>query len=117
MSGTSAIDHLREIAPNLPMQALRDFLGKWYVPGDRAFENIDGFSGGEKAPKLNPQKLAKAEAQVAQLEARLAQIETELAAPDAYLDGGKRATDLGREQQALRGQLKAAEAELLAFYE
>jgi ATP-binding cassette subfamily F protein 3 len=27
----------------------RDFLGKWNFPGDRAFESIDGFSGGEKA--------------------------------------------------------------------
>src|SRR5690606_31323304 len=28
---------------------MRDFLGKWYFPGDRAFESIDGFSGGERA--------------------------------------------------------------------
>jgi ATP-binding cassette subfamily F protein 3 len=233
VSGTSAIDHLREIAPNLPTQAFRDFLGKWYFPGDRAFENIDGFSGGEKARlalaliawrqpnvllldeptnhldldmrealaealsdfdgaivmvshdrhliglvcdnyvrvadgvvepfdgdldeyaawlrtrassdpkkaavkpveaapqpvaqlvadsskkavKLNPQKLAKAETRVAELEARLAAIEVALAKPDAYADGGKRAADLGREQQTLREQLEAAEAELLALYE
>ncbi len=237
VSGTSPLDHLRELAPDLANQVLRDFLGKWYFPGERAFENIDSFSGGEKArlalaliawrqpnvllldeptnhldldmrealaealsdfdgaivmvshdrhliglvcdnyvrvadgvvepfdgdldeyaawlrtrassdpkkaaakqveaapqpvaaptstpasapakkgPKLNPQKLAKAEARVAELEARLAQIETELAAPSAYADGGKRATDLGREQQTLRGQLEAAEAELLALYE
>ncbi len=236
VSGTSPLDHLRELAPDLANQVLRDFLGKWYFPGERAFENIDSFSGGEKArlalaliawrqpnvllldeptnhldldmrealaealsdfdgaivmvshdrhliglvcdnyvrvadgvvepfdgdldeyaawlrtrassdpkkaaakqveaapqpvaaptstpvsapakkgPKLNPQKLAKAEARVAQLEARLAQIETELAAPSAYAEGGKRATDLGREQQTLRGQLEAAEAELLALY-
>ena len=44
-------------------------------------------------------------------------LETELAAPEAYLDGGKLATDLGREQQTLREQLEAAEAELLALYE
>ncbi len=233
VSGTSPLDHLRELAPDLANQVLRDFLGKWYFPGERAFENIDSFSGGEKArlalaliawrqpnvllldeptnhldldmrealaealsdfdgaivmvshdrhliglvcdnyvrvsdgvvepfdgdldeyaawlrtrassdpkkaaakqveaapqpvaapvsapakkgPKLNPQKLAKAEARVAELEARLAQIETELAAPSAYADGGKRATDLGREQQTLRGLLEAAEAELLALYE
>ena len=233
VSGTSAIDHLRELSPDMAVQAFRDFLGKWYFPGDRAFENIDGFSGGEKArlalaliawrqpnvllldeptnhldldmrealaealsefegaivmvshdrhliglvcdqyvrvadgvvepfdgdldeyaawlrtransdpkksaakqveaapppvaappaapakkgPKLNPQKLAKAEARVAELESRLAQIETELAAPTAYADGGKRAADLGREQQTLREQLEAAEAELLALYE
>ncbi|NOT88668.1 MAG: ABC-F family ATP-binding cassette domain-containing protein [Lysobacter sp.] len=233
VSGTSPLDHLRELSPDLPNQALRDFLGKWYFPGERAFENIDSFSGGEKArlalaliawrqpnvllldeptnhldldmrealaealsdfdgaivmvshdrhliglvcdnyvrvadgtvepfdgdldeyaawlrtrassdpkkaaakqaeaapqpvaapvstpakkgSKLNPQKLAKAETRVAELEARLARIETELAAPTAYADGGKRATDLGREQQTLRGQLEAAEAELLALYE
>ena len=235
VAGTSPIDHLREISPEASLQDFRNFLGKWSFAGDRAFESIDGFSGGERArlalsliawrqpnvllldeptnhldlemrealaealsdfpgaivlvshdrhliglvsdtfwrvaegvvmpfdgdldeyaawlrtrtssdpkkaavnpaetkaapppvavpvaapakkgPKLNPQKLAKAEAQVAQLEARLAQIETELAAPDAYLDGGKRATDLGREQQALRGQLETAEVELLALYD
>ena len=71
----------------------------------------------KKGPKLNPQKFAKAEARVAEIEARLAQIETELAAPTAYADGGKRAADLGREQQTLRDQLEAAEAELLALYE
>ena len=30
-------------------QAFRDFLGKWNFPGDRAFESVDGFSGGERA--------------------------------------------------------------------
>ena len=47
--GTSPIDHLRELSPDSPTQAFRDFLGKWYFPGDRAFESIDGFSGGERA--------------------------------------------------------------------
>jgi ATP-binding cassette, subfamily F, member 3 len=234
VEGASPIDHLRELSPDAPTQAFRDFLGKWYFPGDRAFESIDGFSGGEKArlalaliawrqpnvllldeptnhldldmrealaealsdfdgaivmvshdrhliglvcdtfvrvadgmvepfdgdldeyaawlrtrsggeqkkneakaakptatvveskpppppaapaKKINPHKLAKAEARVSELEARLAQIETELADPAAWNDGGKRAADLGREQQALRGQLEAAEAELLALYE
>jgi ATP-binding cassette subfamily F protein 3 len=231
VEGTSPIDHLRELSPDAPTQAFRDFLGKWYFPGDRAFEVIDGFSGGEKArlalaliawrqpnvllldeptnhldldmrealaealsdfdgaivmvshdrhliglvcdkfvrvadgvvepfdgdldeyaawlrsrsgseqkkseakaaakpveaapvpvapavptKKINPHKLAKAEARVAEIEARLADIETALADPTAYADGGKRATDLGREQQALRAQLENAEAELLAFY-
>jgi ATP-binding cassette, subfamily F, member 3 len=233
VAGTSPLDHLRELSPDLANQVLRDFLGKWYFPGERAFENIDSFSGGEKArlalaliawrqpnvllldeptnhldldmrealaealsdfdgaivmvshdrhliglvcdnyvrvsdgvvepfdgdldeyaawlrtransdpkkaatkpvdekivqppvaapadsakktPKLNPQKLAKAETRVADIEARLAAIEIELAAPAAYADGGKRAADLGREQQTLRGQLEAAEAELLALY-
>ncbi len=231
VAGTSPIDHLREISPEASLQDFRNFLGKWSFAGDRAFESIDGFSGGERArlalsliawrqpnvllldeptnhldlemrealaealsdfpgaivlvshdrhliglvsdtfwrvaegvvtpfdgdldeyaawlrtrasgdpkkaaakpaeappalppvaapakkgPKINPHKLAKAEAQVAQIEARLAQIEVELAAPGAYLDGGKRAADAGREQQTLREQLEAAEAELLALYE
>jgi ATP-binding cassette, subfamily F, member 3 len=233
VAGTSPLDHLRELAPDLANQVLRDFLGKWYFPGERAFESIDSFSGGEKARlalaliawrqpnvllldeptnhldldmrealaealsdfdgaivmvshdrhliglvcdnyvrvadgvvepfdgdldeyaawlrtrsssdpkkaaakpaeaaaqpvtqpvadsakkavKLNPQKLAKAETRVAELEARLAAIEVALAKPDAYADGGKRAADLGREQQTLREQLEAAEAELLALYE
>ncbi|GAA4794113.1 ABC-F family ATP-binding cassette domain-containing protein [Lysobacter hankyongensis] len=236
VEGASPIDHLRELSPDSSTQAFRDFLGKWYFPGDRAFESIDGFSGGEKArlalaliawrqpnvllldeptnhldldmrealaealsdfdgaivmvshdrhliglvcdtfvrvadgvvepfdgdldeyaawlrtrsggeqkkseakaakpavavveskpapppapaapaKKINPHKLAKAEARVGELEARLAQIETELADPAAWTDGGKRAADLGREQQTLRAQLEAAEAELLALYE
>jgi len=48
-SGTSAIDHLRELSPNGSTQAFRDFLGKWNFAGDRAFESINGFSGGERA--------------------------------------------------------------------
>ncbi|HZH43467.1 MAG TPA: ABC-F family ATP-binding cassette domain-containing protein [Lysobacter sp.] len=47
--GATPIDHLSEIAPGVPTQALRDFLGKWNFPGDRAFESVDGFSGGERA--------------------------------------------------------------------
>jgi ATP-binding cassette subfamily F protein 3 len=233
VAGTSPIDHLRELSPDTATQAFRDFLGKWYFPGDRAFESIDGFSGGEKArlalaliawrqpnvllldeptnhldldmrealaealsdfdgaivmvshdrhliglvcdkfvrvadgvvepfdgdldeyaawlrtraggeqkkaepkpaaapapveakptpapaapaKKINPHKLAKAEARVAELEAKLAAIEAELADPAVWADGGKRAADLGREQQTLRGQLEAAETELLALYD
>ena len=45
----SPIDHLRDLSPDSPMQAFRDFLGKWNFPGDRAFESVDGFSGGERA--------------------------------------------------------------------
>src|SRR3546814_8117675 len=41
--------HLRELSPDAATQAFRDFLGKWNFPGDRAFESIDGFSGGERA--------------------------------------------------------------------
>ena len=48
-AGQSPIDHLRELAPDTPSQGFRDFLGKWNFPGDRAFENIDVFSGGERA--------------------------------------------------------------------
>ncbi|QNN47620.1 ATP-binding cassette domain-containing protein [Thermomonas brevis] len=49
VAGTSPLDHLRKIAPDVANQELRDFLGKWNFPGDRAFEVIDTFSGGEKA--------------------------------------------------------------------
>ncbi len=48
-AGHSPIDHLRELSPDAPTQAFRDFLGKWNFPGDRAFESVDGFSGGERA--------------------------------------------------------------------
>ena len=47
--GASPIDHLSDIAPGVSTQQLRDFLGKWNFPGDRAFESVDGFSGGERA--------------------------------------------------------------------
>ncbi|MDR6843093.1 ABC-F family ATP-binding cassette domain-containing protein [Pseudoxanthomonas sacheonensis] len=45
----SPIDHLRDLSPDAPTQSFRDFLGKWNFPGDRAFESVDGFSGGERA--------------------------------------------------------------------
>ncbi|MBZ0086577.1 MAG: ABC-F family ATP-binding cassette domain-containing protein [Thermomonas sp.] len=47
--GTTPLDHLRKLDADAPNQVLRDFLGKWNFPGDRAFEVIDTFSGGEKA--------------------------------------------------------------------
>jgi len=47
--GTSPIEHLRELAPSGNNQDFRNFLGQWQFPGDRAFEAIDSFSGGEKA--------------------------------------------------------------------
>ena len=47
--GTSPLDHLRKLDADAPNQVLRDFLGRWNFPGDRAFEVIDTFSGGEKA--------------------------------------------------------------------
>lgn len=48
-AGTSPIDHLREIAPDATPQVMRGFLGRWYFSGDRAFEPVDHFSGGERA--------------------------------------------------------------------
>ncbi|OHE84426.1 MAG: ABC transporter ATP-binding protein [Lysobacterales bacterium RIFOXYA1_FULL_69_10] len=47
--GASPMDHLGDIAPGVGSQPLRDFLGKWNFPGNRAFESVDGFSGGERA--------------------------------------------------------------------
>ncbi|NCT68630.1 MAG: ABC-F family ATP-binding cassette domain-containing protein [Rhodanobacteraceae bacterium] len=47
--GQTPIDHLREIAPGVSTQDFRDYLGRWQFGGDRAFEVIDGFSGGERA--------------------------------------------------------------------
>ena len=49
VAGTSPIDHLKQLAPNTATQEFRNFLGGWQFPGDRAFEVIDNFSGGEKA--------------------------------------------------------------------
>ncbi len=48
-AGLSPLDHLREIAPMESNQNFRDFLGRWNFAGDRAFESVDGFSGGERA--------------------------------------------------------------------
>ena len=47
--GQSPMDHFRDISPDGSNQSFRDFLGKWNFPGDRAFEPVDGFSGGERA--------------------------------------------------------------------
>jgi ATP-binding cassette subfamily F protein 3 len=47
--GASPFDHLQERAPGVAAQALRDFLGSWNFAGERAFEPVDGFSGGERA--------------------------------------------------------------------
>ena len=232
LAGHSPMEHLRELAPEGSNQAFRDFLGKWNFAGDRAFESIDSFSGGEKArlalaliawrqpnvllldeptnhldldmrealaealsdfdgaivmvshdrhliglvcdkfvrvaegrveafdgdldeyaawlrtrpgsegskaaksakavaavapppppvakkpaAKINPHKLAKAEADVAALEAQLARIETQLADPALYADGGARAGELGREQANLRERLEQAEMALLGLYD
>ncbi len=232
VAGTTPLDHLRALAPEVANQELRDFLGKWNFPGDRAFELIDSFSGGEKArlalaliayrrpnlllldeptnhldldmrealaealsdfdgaivmvshdrhliglvcdrywrvhdgvvepfdgdlddyaawlrsrpatgdakseakapppkrepepakaqpapapkTKINPHKLAKAEARVARLEDKLAECEAQLADPAVYADAG-RVADIGRTQMQLRAELDAAEGELLALYD
>ena len=47
--GQTPIEHLRDISPNTSTQDFRDFLGRWNFAGDRAFEVIDSFSGGERA--------------------------------------------------------------------
>jgi len=47
--GATPMDHFRDLDPNGVNQSFRDFLGKWNFPGDRAFEPVDGFSGGERA--------------------------------------------------------------------
>jgi len=47
--GTTPLQHLQEKAPDAATQAMRDFLGTWNFSGDRAFELVDGFSGGERA--------------------------------------------------------------------
>jgi ATP-binding cassette subfamily F protein 3 len=47
--GASPIDHLRDIAPATSEQVLRSYLGGWNFAGERAFEPVDGFSGGERA--------------------------------------------------------------------
>ncbi len=48
-AGQAPIDHLRDIAPTTATQEFRDFLGRWNFAGDRAFEVVDTFSGGERA--------------------------------------------------------------------
>jgi ATP-binding cassette subfamily F protein 3 len=48
-AGASPFEHLAERAPGVAQQVLRDWLGQWQFAGDRAFEPVDGFSGGERA--------------------------------------------------------------------
>ena len=68
------------------------------------------------AGKINPHKLAQAEARVARLEEKLAECDAQLADPAVYSDGA-RVADIGRAQMQLRGELEDAEGELLALYE
>ncbi|BBD79991.1 ABC-F family ATP-binding cassette domain-containing protein [Aerosticca soli] len=48
-AGATPFEHLQEKAPDAPAQVLRDFLGGWNFAGERAFEPVEGFSGGERA--------------------------------------------------------------------
>ncbi|HEV7779136.1 MAG TPA: ATP-binding cassette domain-containing protein [Luteibacter sp.] len=47
--GATPFDHLYDKAPRATQQQLRDFLGTWNFAGERAFEKVDSFSGGERA--------------------------------------------------------------------
>jgi ATP-binding cassette, subfamily F, member 3 len=47
--GHSPIQHLAQLAPTVAEQQLRNFLGRWNFAGDRAYEPVDDFSGGERA--------------------------------------------------------------------
>ncbi|HET6603638.1 MAG TPA: ATP-binding cassette domain-containing protein [Xanthomonadaceae bacterium] len=48
-AGESPFDHLRALEPALSEQVARDFLGRWNFAGERVFEPVEGFSGGERA--------------------------------------------------------------------
>jgi len=45
----SPLDHLREIAPDDREQQHRNYLGRFGFSGERIFESVEPFSGGEKA--------------------------------------------------------------------
>jgi ATP-binding cassette subfamily F protein 3 len=47
--GNTALQHLRDLAPDAPEADLRTFLGGFGFHGDRVFETVGPFSGGEKA--------------------------------------------------------------------
>ncbi|MFA0810441.1 ABC-F family ATP-binding cassette domain-containing protein [Microbulbifer epialgicus] len=48
-SAASPLLHLQRLSPDASEQSLRDFLGGYGFIGDRVFETVAGFSGGEKA--------------------------------------------------------------------
>ena len=48
-SKASPLLHLQRLSPDASEQSLRDFLGGYGFVGDRVFEPVGGFSGGEKA--------------------------------------------------------------------
>ncbi|MCG6117056.1 MAG: ATP-binding cassette domain-containing protein [Aquimonas sp.] len=47
--GQSPLQHLVDIARGVGEAQLRAYLGGWNFAGDRVFEPVDGFSGGERA--------------------------------------------------------------------
>ena len=67
------------------------------------------------AKKINPHKLAQAEARVAELEGKLAAADAELADPVVFSDAA-RLTSLGRERETLLAQLTEAEQAWSALY-
>ncbi|MCK7597928.1 ATP-binding cassette domain-containing protein [Microbulbifer sp. CAU 1566] len=48
-SNASPMLHVQRLSPDASEQQLRDFLGGYGFVGDRVFETVGGFSGGEKA--------------------------------------------------------------------
>ena len=48
-SGRTPLQHVIDIAPGTGDQVARSYLGRWNFVGDRVFETVDGFSGGERA--------------------------------------------------------------------
>jgi ATP-binding cassette subfamily F protein 3 len=48
-AGDTPFEHLRELAPDAPPQVLRNWLGQWHFAGERAFDPVEVFSGGERA--------------------------------------------------------------------
>ena len=48
-AGSSPFQHLRDMAPQASAQELRDWLGRWQFAGDRAYDDVENFSGGERA--------------------------------------------------------------------
>ncbi len=45
----SPLEHLKRLAPRLSEKACREYLAAWHFRGDRVFEPVAPFSGGEKA--------------------------------------------------------------------
>jgi ATP-binding cassette subfamily F protein 3 len=48
-SGRTPLQHVTDLAPGIGEQVARSYLGRWNFIGDRVFEPVDGFSGGERA--------------------------------------------------------------------